>query len=104
MWRVVGVDLRGTKTAASIVDANGGISVRASIATPADAGAPAILDAVAGLVRGLIGGVASEAAQVEAVGIGTAGVVDASRGVIISATDSENDEWGQRTAGLTRDP
>src|SRR5690606_6305560 len=51
---VVGVDLGGTKTAAALVDAAGAIGPVRSVATPAQAGPAAVLDAVAGLVRDVV--------------------------------------------------
>ncbi|MGN0062657.1 MAG: ROK family protein [Nocardioides sp.] len=78
---VAALDIGGTKTAAALVDADGAVLARASVATPASQGAGAILDAAADLVASLGG------APV-AVGVGSAGVVDPASGVVLSATDT----------------
>ena len=80
---VVGVDVGGTKIAAAAVDADGSCGPIWTFPTPAAAGPAAVLDAIAEAVRAVARelGVAPRA-----VGIGTAGVVDVDRGVIISAT------------------
>ena len=82
---VVGVDLGGTKIAASWVDREGGAGDVVSVPTPAHDGPEAILDAVASLVRQARVG---SDQVLRAVGIGAAGVVDVSRGTIVSATDA----------------
>lgn len=111
--RVVGVDLGGTKTAAALVAPDGTLGTIATVPTPASAGPEAILDAVAEAVRRALGspGPAGEGAgtdrtvgvgvtdggdgtahgdpqALDALGVGTAGAVDAARGVIVSSTDT----------------
>ena len=86
---VVGVDLGGTKTAAATVAPDGSLGTVRSVPTPAAAGPEAVLDAVAGLVREVVDAVGSPdggPARLGALGVGTAGVVDVGRGVIVSAT------------------
>ncbi len=83
---VLGVDLGGTKIAASWVDRAGGAGAVVSVATPAHDGPDAILDAVAFLVDRAMEG--NDEISLRAVGIGTAGVVDVSTGTIVSATDA----------------
>jgi len=78
---VVGVDLGGTKIAAAVVSRDGEAGPMFSIPTPAAAGPVAVLDAVTRLVM-----TAAASMPIRAIGIGTAGVVDVERGVIISAT------------------
>ncbi|MHB1063090.1 MAG: ROK family protein [Georgenia sp.] len=80
---VIGVDVGGTKIAAAAVDADGRCGRVLTIPTPASAGANAVLDAIAEAVRRVA---ASVGDVPRAIGIGTAGVVDSDRGVIISAT------------------
>lgn len=80
---VVGVDIGGTKTAVAVVDSSGIPEQVRSAATPALVGPDAVLDTVATLVRRAAGD-----RPLRGIGVGTAGVVDASRGVIVSATDS----------------
>lgn len=88
MTLVVGVDLGGTKTAAAVVDPAGASGPVLTAPTPAAAGPEAVLDVVARLVLDALGAAGLSPDQLAAVGVGTAGVVDAGRGVIVSATDS----------------
>ncbi|SFL04026.1 glucokinase [Streptosporangium canum] len=82
MTLVVGVDIGGTKTSAGLVDSSGTLLAVRTLPTPAAQGPAAVLDTAAGLVAE----VASGAGGVTAVGVGSAGVVDPRRGVIVSAT------------------
>ncbi|MBC2959302.1 ROK family protein [Nocardioides deserti] len=86
MELVAAVDVGGTKTAAALVGRDGALVARLETATPASLGSTAILDTVAGLVGRLA---AAEGGTVGAVGVGTAGVVDAD-GVVVGATDALN--------------
>lgn len=81
---VLAVDIGGTKTATALVGRGGEILAAASAPTPAQAGPEAIVAAVLELA----GRVAADGPAPVAAGIGTAGVVDVGRGLIISATDS----------------
>ena len=82
--RAVGVDLGGTKIAVGLVARDGSMGEVLTAPTPALSGGEAVLDAVASLIA-----LAAEGADdVAGVGVGTAGVVDATRGSIISATDT----------------
>jgi glucokinase len=77
---VAAVDIGGTKTSAGVVDPDGTL-VRSAIApTPGSAGPDAVLGTVVRLVRGL-------GADPLALGVGSAGVIDPARGVVVSATD-----------------
>lgn len=79
----IGIDLGGTKIAAAVVDASGGIVGRvARTATPAREGPGAIVAAMVALVDEL----RAEHPTVEAIGIGAAGVISRD-GVVTSATD-----------------
>ena len=97
----VGVDLGGTKTAAGIVSSAGEVLFPETIPTLNRDGGPVILDATAGLVRRLIGRAAAAGIAVGPVGIGSAGVIDAARGVVVAATDAIRGWAGtELTAGL----
>ncbi|WP_285242701.1 ROK family protein [Pseudarthrobacter sp. fls2-241-R2A-127] len=97
----VGVDLGGTKTAAGIVSSAGEVLFPETIPTLNRDGGPVILDATAGLVRRLIGRAAAAGIAVGHVGIGSAGVIDAARGVVVAATDAIRGWAGtELTAGL----
>ncbi|MDR6794040.1 glucokinase [Pseudarthrobacter oxydans] len=88
MQYAIGVDLGGTKTAAGVVSAAGEVLFPATIPTLNIAGSDAILDATAVLVSSLMGRARAEDLDVAGVGVGSAGVIDAARGVVVSATDA----------------
>ncbi|MCU1518489.1 MAG: family transcriptional regulator [Pseudarthrobacter sp.] len=97
----IGVDLGGTKTAAGVVSADGEVLFSETIPTLNRDGGAAILDATAGLVSGLIARAAAAGFDVSGVGVGSAGVIGASRGVVVSATDAIRGWAGtELTAGL----
>ncbi|GIG25000.1 ROK family protein [Cellulomonas denverensis] len=105
---VVGLDIGGTKTAAAAVDASGGIGPVVTLPTRPERGPAAVLDTAAEAVRRVA---AAAGRPPAALGVGTAGVVDADSGVIVSATDTFPDwpgtavgaELHHRLAGLTPD-
>jgi glucokinase len=88
MQHAIGVDLGGTKTAAGVVSAAGEVLFSETIPTLNRDGGEAILDATAGLVSGLMERAAAAGIAVRYVGVGSAGVIDAGRGVVVSATDA----------------
>lgn len=79
MKLVAGVDVGGTKIAAGAVGADGTLLRRHTVATPAADGPAAVLDAVATAVRAL-------GVPIVAAGVGSAGVIDAGSGMVLSAT------------------
>ncbi len=101
MTHVIGIDLGGTKTAAGVVSADGSVLFTAQTPTLNRDGGEAILEATAGLVGGLRERAAAAGIEVSAVGMGSAGVIDADRGVVVSATDAILGWAGTRiTTGL----
>lgn len=88
MTYAIGVDLGGTKTAAGVVSSAGEVLFSETIPTLNRDGRRPILDATAALVRGLVDRAHSAGIGVEGVGVGSAGVIDAERGVVVSATDA----------------
>ncbi|WP_026556821.1 ROK family protein [Arthrobacter sp. 35W] len=88
MQYVIGVDLGGTKTAAGVVGADGSVLFMDQTPTRNRDGGEAILDATAALVASLRGRAAAEGIEVSAIGMGSAGVIDAAAGTVISATDA----------------
>ncbi|WEB43782.1 ROK family protein [Streptomyces yunnanensis] len=74
------LDIGGTKIAGALVDAQGRLVVRAARPTPADQDGATVMRAVAEVVRELAA--APEWARVAAVGIGSAGPVDAGAGTV----------------------
>ncbi|HLS24763.1 MAG TPA: ROK family protein [Beutenbergiaceae bacterium] len=85
---VVGVDLGGTKIAAAPVEPGGGVGTVRQLPTPARRGPAAVLDAVAALITQVAGPTSEASGRVRGIGIGTAGVVHAGNGRILSATDA----------------
>ncbi|MEU5306826.1 ROK family protein [Streptomyces noursei] len=74
------LDIGGTKIAGALVDAQGRLVVRAARPTPADQDGATVMRAVAEVVRELAA--APDWARVAAVGIGSAGPVDAAAGTV----------------------
>ncbi|MER7396530.1 ROK family protein [Streptomyces sp. NPDC000151] len=77
---LLGVDVGGTKIAAGVVSADGALLASLVRPTPAAQGRAAVLDAIAAAVRELPGWEGAEG-----LGIGTGGVIDRDRGVVLSA-------------------
>ncbi|MFJ1702943.1 ROK family protein [Kitasatospora sp. NPDC088346] len=77
---VAAVDIGGTKIAAALVREDGTLTARAQRPTPARAAAPVLLDTVHALIEELAADPGW--AAVDAVGIGSAGPIDASAGTV----------------------
>lgn len=84
----IGVDLGGTKTAAGVVSDIGEVLFSETIPTLNRSGGEAIIGATANLIAGLMGRAAAAGIAVERVGVGSAGVIDARSGEVVSATDA----------------
>ncbi|MCO4255176.1 ROK family protein [Pseudarthrobacter cellobiosi] len=103
MQYAIGVDLGGTKTAAGVVSGDGEVLFSETIPTLNRDGGDAILDATAALVSSLMSRAQAEGLDVVGVGVGSAGVIDAAHGVVVSATDAILGWAGtELTAGLAR--
>jgi glucokinase len=101
MQYAVGVDLGGTKTAAGVISAAGEVVFADSIPTLNRNGSAAILDATANLVSALRFRASAAGLPIAGVGVGSAGVIDAARGVVTSATEAIQGWAGTTlTAGL----
>ena len=97
----IAVDVGGTKTAATTVDATGAmLTGRSKRPTPAHQGAGAVLDAIAAAVTAEFE--ALDPAQVVAIGIGTAGGVDTTTGTIVSSTETFSGWLGTDVVGALR--
>ncbi|MGP0224632.1 MULTISPECIES: ROK family protein [unclassified Paenarthrobacter] len=96
---VIGVDLGGTKTAAGVVSPSGDVLASDTIPTLNRAGGEAILDATATLITGLVERAADAGLTVSGVGVGSAGVIDAAAGTVVSATDAIRGWAGTVLAG-----
>lgn len=77
---VAALDIGGTKIAGALVDDAGKLLVRAERPTPTRAAAAVVMDAVAGVLEDLLHAV--QWPRVTALGIGSAGPVDARRGTV----------------------
>lgn len=103
MTYVIGVDLGGTKTAAGVVSSEGEVLFEEKIPTLNRGGGDAILRATAALVGRLMRRAAGAGIDVGYVGVGSAGVIDAVNGEVVSATDAILGWAGTRlTAGLAQ--
>jgi glucokinase len=91
---VVAVDIGGTKSAAALVTADGVVTQTLRAPTPGPAGSSAILTTVGGLVSELLVTATARGDEVLAIGVGSAGVIDASTGVVLSATEVLHDWAG----------
>ncbi|MCP8999740.1 ROK family protein [Pseudarthrobacter sp. RMG13] len=101
MMYAIGVDLGGTKTAAGVVSGDGEVLFSETVPTLNRDGGDAILDATAALVSSLLVRAQAAGLDVVGVGVGSAGVIDAGRGVVVSATDAILGWVGtELTAGL----
>lgn len=96
---VIGVDIGGTKVAAGLVAADGRVSGRVQVPTPAQQGGAAVLAAVARLVDEVAAPLGDAGRGLE-VGIGTAGIVDPRRGVIVGSTDAIQGWVGTQVAAV----
>ncbi|MBW4095912.1 MAG: ROK family protein [Acidobacteria bacterium] len=88
MNHVIGIDIGGTKTAAGVVSTSGELLFTEEIPTLNRDGGRAILDATAALVERLRQRLGVAAGGVSAVGVGSAGVIDAEHGNVLAATDA----------------
>lgn len=77
----IGVDLGGTNIASGIVDENYNIIRRISISTPKTS-ADRISDAIADSIKKLVSSEGINFADIDGIGIGAPGIVDAEKGVI----------------------
>lgn len=103
MAHAIGVDLGGTKTAAGVVSEDGELLFSETIPTLNRAGGEAVLDATAALVAELRARAQGDGIAISGVGVGSAGVIDAGRGVVVSATDAIHGWAGTAlTEGLAR--
>lgn len=81
MSQYLGIDIGGTKIAAGIVTSEGKVLSRKECPTPVKEGGPRILEDAIKLAKELI------TADVQAIGIGAGGQIDAVKGLVYSATD-----------------
>ncbi|BCT74865.1 transcriptional regulator [Sinomonas cyclohexanicum] len=99
MRHAIGVDLGGTKTAGGLVSEDGEVLFTETIPTLSRQGGEAILNATAELVLRVRRRAAVEGLGVAGIGVGSAGVVDAAHGRVVSATDAIRGWAGTDVAG-----
>jgi glucokinase len=92
---VAALDIGGTKLAAALVTRSGEIVARRTAPTPAKAGGRAILAVASELIADLQADLsAGSSAELVALGIGSAGVLDPTSGRVLAATDQLADWAG----------
>ncbi|GHG42367.1 transcriptional regulator [Sinomonas cellulolyticus] len=99
MRHAIGVDLGGTKTAGGLVSEDGEVLFRETIPTLSQDGGEAILNATAELILRIRRRAAAEGLGVAGTGVGSAGVIDAAHGTVVSATDAIRGWAGTDIAG-----
>lgn len=100
MRAALGLDIGGTTIGAALVAPDRQILARADTATPARRGPGPILDVAAAVARELLDRAGPEGPEVHHVlGVGSAGVIDPRRGVVLSATHHLRDWAGTDIAG-----
>lgn len=75
MVRTVGVDLGGTNVAVVVLDDGGAVVGRAKLRTPTSGDRAAVVDVIVAAVHAALGDATVELADVDAVGVGSPGVV-----------------------------
>lgn len=85
MRRYIGVDLGGTNTVAGLVDEKGKLYVKKSVSTPRDGDPERIVDTIYDVVTALLSGEGLQPEDIQAIGIGSPGVVDIQNGVVLFA-------------------
>lgn len=78
----VGIDLGGTKIAAALVDAAGGVVSACEVRTPAEGGPRAVIEAMAEGARRVMTG--RDPQEIQGVGVGSPGPLDFRSGVVLA--------------------
>ncbi len=81
--RVLAIDIGGTKIAAALVDGAGGVLSRGRVATPDTDDPTTLVEAVHGLAQQVLGTAGAAVADVSAVGVSCAGIIDTQEGVVV---------------------
>jgi glucokinase len=80
-----GIDLGGTKIQTVVVDSGGGVAGQARVPTPTSGGPADVAAAMAGAMREAAQAAGVETADLEVVGVGSPGEVEAMTGIVTSA-------------------
>jgi len=81
--RVLAIDIGGTKIAAALVDGAGSVLSRGRVATPVSDDPTALVEAVDGVAQQVLGAAGVAIADVRAVGVSSAGIIDTREGVAV---------------------
>jgi glucokinase len=95
----LGIDIGGTKIAAALVSPDGQARALRRVPTPKGQGANAILDAMITLGKDVLAAASPPNATI-AIGVGAAGHIDYTRGVVVYAADTLPG-WGGAAVGAT---
>lgn len=87
MRHAIGLDLGGTNIKGAVVDERGRIVVRGEVSTGSDRGHAAVLDSMGSLVEDLAGRAGLGLGGLAGVGMGLAGFIDESTGVVVEAVN-----------------
>jgi glucokinase len=93
--RLAGIDLGGTKVQGAVVDEHGGVLATEVASTPATGGPQSVVDQVAAVVLGAIDRLGIGVAELDGVGIGSAGTVRMAEGTV---------SWAGNLDGFDRGP
>ncbi|MFD5692192.1 ROK family protein [Streptomyces rubiginosohelvolus] len=99
----LGVDIGGTKTAVALFDERDAVLARATAATPAAAGAAAVVAGVLELAARVLAEPAAAGTRLSTIGVGTAGVVAPDGRTIAAATEALPGWAGTPLAALLED-
>ena len=81
---VIGIDLGGTKISAAIADLNGNVIFQTTLPTNAQEGEEAVLGRMISVIETLLEKSNKTIEEVESIGIGSPGPLDAKKGIIIT--------------------
>jgi glucokinase len=90
---VVGVDLGGTKILVGVIDQNQTILGRSKRSTPAEAGGPAILDAIMDAIDLALSEAGLTRSDIVGIGVGSPGPLDPATGVIRFSANMNVQDW-----------
>lgn len=87
MTYYIGIDLGGTNTVAGIVDEEGKLLHKRAVKTPKNVSFQVVISAMEAAVRAVLDDAEMELDQIQAVGIGSPGIVDSKAGKVVFATN-----------------
>ncbi len=90
---VVGIDLGGTKILVGVVAPDYSVLGRSKRSTPADAGGPAILEAIVEGIDQALAEAGLNRSEIDGIGIGSPGPIDSTTGVIRFSANMNVKDW-----------